>query len=262
MVTPANPKHRLSPSGPKLSDEPQASFFYVDNVEFNYSFTNDPDESQSTREDTRLVWPLPPTADPESLWRVVANPIPVGDSRPAWMDNFSISHVRIEGYTTVFPDVNNSDIPPGGAPAALVVLGLSLLKDIIPPIARRGLYTFNPDPIPAIIATPGLVSGGSELVAFPEANIGDAVLITNNGAQQGLVFEGQVSAPGQVTFYVMNFNAAPFAVPPGGFDLTIEVVPVAPPTNADNVTANVPVDLIFFKKGTPLNLVVPFIPPP
>jgi hypothetical protein len=133
---------RHSPSGPKAIIPPppppptDAEFFHVENISFgSFIFTNPAggptDESQSTKEITISIGPLPPIDDPASVWDVIANPIPI-EGRPLWMDNFSISHVRIQLFRFVPPDVNNPWIPvvPFGCMVADVVLGLSLLKQV------------------------------------------------------------------------------------------------------------------------------------
>ena len=143
---------RKSPSGP-LANLPappapvpsgQFPFYHVENITFGPFVWERVDggvnESQSTHEQDILnpfavvqIWPLPPADDLLSLWDVIVNPIPIGDGgRPAWMDMYSISHVRIENYATVLPDGVNPTIPPGGAQAANVIMGLSLLQEILP----------------------------------------------------------------------------------------------------------------------------------
>ena len=133
---------RHSPSGPKAIIPPppppptDAEFFHVENILFSsFIFTNPAggptDESQSTKEITISIGPLPPIDDPASVWDVIANPIPNGFSaRPIWLDNFSISHVRIELFRFVPADGANPWIPPAGCMVADVVLGLSLLKQV------------------------------------------------------------------------------------------------------------------------------------
>jgi hypothetical protein len=143
MVTPADPKHRLSPSGPKLAPaapppDDDLSFFHIENVSFGTFIFNNPapedpltNESQSTKELIISVGPLPPAADLESEWSVLQNPIPEVEGRLLWMNDYSISHVRIQQFRFVPGlDINNPWIPPEGAMVADVVLGLSLLKTV------------------------------------------------------------------------------------------------------------------------------------
>ena len=127
---------RKSPSGP-LANLPappapvpsgQFPFYHVENISFGTFIFSDV-EGQSTKEITKSIGPLPPLDDPGSVWDVIANPSPI-EGNPAWFQDFSLSHVRIQLFRPVpGNDPSNLWIPPAGCFVADVVLGLSSLKD-------------------------------------------------------------------------------------------------------------------------------------
>jgi hypothetical protein len=120
MVTPANPKHRLSPSGPKLPSEGVPdNFIYVNQVRFpNITFEEVNNESGATKESQAYIWPfpvivpIPPfTPDgqyPVTAYEVVVNPSrPIGDdppSTPEWVGSGGVSHVRVVRYNATPAD--------------------------------------------------------------------------------------------------------------------------------------------------------------
>lgn len=89
----------------------------------------------------------------------------------------------------------------------------------------RQLYTYGPGSVPAN-SQAGLAPA-DPLFFFKGVQPGQSVTVTsNNVAVAGLIFTGTVvtgDPTGSVGVVANNFTAAPVAVPPGGFDLTVEV---------------------------------------
>lgn len=123
------PTKRYSPSGAPFVDGGAASVLWRETVRFPILGFNrvdpDIDDSQETKETASITfWPVEPAL-------MVVNPVPDPLLEPPsipWMAaGFSHSHVR-GGAGTVFRDINNPDIPVGGAPSMTVVIGMSYMK--------------------------------------------------------------------------------------------------------------------------------------
>jgi hypothetical protein len=99
-----------------------------------------------------------------------------------------------------------------------------------PPTSKQVRQLYNP-PAPVDVPAQGNLplSGANPLAFFKGVHRGDTVVITHNGftlATAGLLFSGLVLTDdpiGSVGVLVNNYTGAPIAVPPGGFDLTVEV---------------------------------------